>query len=95
MSTITKISRDLPRERTTVRQLRASVADSQGEDRFKELGGGRYLFLKRELGFMETIHHVALYVEHPGLFQKSRLQLMSNKSFENIDDALELFERMS
>jgi len=95
MATIVKVSRDFPTDRTTVRKLKTAVVASQGHNRFKELGGGRYLFLKRELGFMESIYHVALYIENPGLFQKDRLQIIANKSFENIEDALTLFERVN
>lgn len=43
---------------------------------------------------METIHHVALYAENPGLFQKHRLQLITTKSFETKEEALSLFESL-
>lgn len=83
MSLLIRIPRDLPASRTTARRLQNEVEASEGENRFKDLGGSRYALLKRELGFMETIHHVALYEENPGLLQKHRLQLITTEPFES------------
>lgn len=92
MSLPIKIPRDLPASRTTARRLQNEAEASGGRNRLKALGGSRYAFLKRELGFMETRHHVAIYAEDPRLFQKHRLQLLTTESFETREEALALFE---
>ena len=71
MSLLIKIPRDLPASRTTARRLQNEVEASEGQARFKDLGGSRYALLKRELGFMETIHHVALYEKTRGYFRST------------------------
>ena len=82
----------MPASRTTARRLQNEVEASGGQNRFKALAGSRYALLKRELGFMETMHHVALYEESPGLLQKHRLQLITTESFESKEEALAFFE---
>lgn len=91
--------RNAPAKRISLKQLRREVAERNAEmthhfDELKDLGGGRFGLLKREFGFMEMIHHVAIYAAKPGIFQKDRLELVTTKEFETSEEAAGVFESL-
>lgn len=96
MSTTTySFPRSIPPKRIALRKLQQEIADpNSGFDGLKDLGGGRFGLLKHELGFMEMIHHVAIYVAKPGIFQKDRLELITTKEFETSEEAAGAFESL-
>lgn len=91
--------RNAPARRISLKQLQKEVAERNAEmthhfDELKDLGGGRFGLLKREFGFLEMTHHVAIYGAKPGLFQKDRLELITTKEFDNSEEATGVFESL-
>lgn len=89
--------RNTPAKRIGLAKLQKEVAErnagrAQSFDELKDLGGGRFVLLKSELGFMELIHHVAIYVAKPGIFQRDRLELVTTKEFDSSEEATGVFE---
>ena len=89
--------RNTPAQRISLKKLQKEVAERNAEtthhfDELKDLGGGRFALLKRELGFMEMLHHVAIYGAKPGIFQRDRLELVTTKEFDSSEEATGVFE---
>lgn len=89
--------RNTPARRISLKQLQKEIAERNAEmtphfDELKDLGEGRFALLKRELGFMEMLHHVAIYVAKPGIFQRDRLELVTTKEFDSSEEATGVFE---
>ncbi len=89
--------RNAPAKRIGLAKLQKEVAERNAQmthhlDELKDLGGGRFALLKREFGFMEMIHHVAIYGAKPGIFQRDRLELVTTKEFDSSEEATGVFE---
>lgn len=100
-TTLYRFARNTPAKRISLGKLQKEVAVRNGEmshashrDELKDLGGGRYALLKHEFGFMEMIHHVAIYRAKAGFLQRDRLELVTTKEFETSEEAAGVFESL-